>query len=215
MVSAHEGAWPLRARAADLILEAVASRGARIAIARAADFVGPGAGNSAAGARLFNGVVKKRGRTRKVEWLGDPGTRHSWAGSTSVAAALATLGAAEDADYGQVWHLPAYGPMTGYQFCQTLGDVAGCEVFPRSLPAGLLRLLGVINPEARAVADMLYQNTNDYLFSDLKFVARFPEFRQDSFADLLKRALEYFADGSGRPQARVVGPADGTAGPSS
>ena len=41
---------------------------------------------------------------------------------------------------------------------------------------------------------MLYQSTNDYLFSDEKFRGRFPSFEQSSFADLLRRTLQYFAE---------------------
>jgi nucleoside-diphosphate-sugar epimerase len=183
----------VRAQVADLLLDAVATRHARVLIARSADFVGPGAATSIAGSRLFAGVINKTGPKRRAEWLGDPKTRHCWAGTPSIAAALATLGAAEDADYGQVWHLPTYGPMTGYQFCQTLGKVAGCQVIPRPLTVPMLRLIGIVNPQARASAEMLYQSTNDYLFSDEKFRGRFPDFRQDSFADLLANTLKYFA----------------------
>ena len=54
--------------------------------------------------------------------------------------------------------------------------------------------LGVVNPQARSLVEMLYQSTNDYLFSDEKFRARFPRFQQQHFADLLASTVKYFAD---------------------
>ena len=80
-----------------------------------------------------------------MEWIGNPGTRHCWNGTPSIAAALATLGEAADADYGQVWHLPTYGPMTGYESCEVLGEVCGCEVAPRAVTPTMMRALGVVN----------------------------------------------------------------------
>lgn len=182
-----------RAQVADLLLDAVHTRQARVIIARSADFVGPGAATSVAGARLFAGVTGKTGPKRKVEWLGDPDTRHCWGGTPAITAGLALLGGADDADYGQVWHLPAYGPMTGHQFCTTLGEVAGCQVTPRPVGTAVLRLLGITKPLARATAEMLYQSSHDYLFSDQKFRDRFPDFYPESFADLLAHTLKYFA----------------------
>lgn len=177
-----------------MLLGAVAGAAARVIVARSADFLGPGGDTSIAGPRLFAGVINKTTPRRRVEWIGNPGTRHCWNGTPSIAAALATLGEAADADYGQVWHLPTYGPMTGYESCEVLGEVCGCEVAPRAVTPTMMRALGVVNPQARSLVEMLYQSTNDYLFSDEKFRARFPRFQQQPFADLLASTVKYFAD---------------------
>jgi len=82
--------------------------------------------------------------------MGNPKTRHCWNGTPSVVAALATLGGSDDADFGQVWHLPTYGLMTGYESCSSLGEVCNCTVTPRLVTAGMLRVMGLFNPTARA-----------------------------------------------------------------
>ena len=187
----------VRAQAAQLLTDAIAQRDGRIIIARSADFLGPGGELSVAGSRLFNGVVNTTSAKRQVEWMGDPGTRHCYSSTRSNATALALLGMADDADFGQTWHLPAYGPMTGAEFCATLGTVCDCTVSPRPVTARMLRFYGLFNSAARASTEMLYQFTNDYLFSDEKFKGRFPGFKQEPFPDLLARTVQYFAERQG------------------
>jgi nucleoside-diphosphate-sugar epimerase len=182
-----------RAQAAQLLLDAIERQHARIIIARAADFFGPGA-NSIIGPRLFNGVIGKTTAKRRVEWLGDPNTRHCYNAMDDVAAALATLGDADDADFGQTWHLPTDGPMTGHEFCAALGELSDCTVIPRSVGPRTVRFVGLFNPLVHEQLEMLYQFTNDYLFDDAKFKARFPDFHQRPFPDALADTLHYYTD---------------------
>ena len=130
-------------------------------------------------------------------WLVHRLTYRRCNGTPSTAATLAILGQADDADFGQTWHLPNYSPMTGYEFCATLGEVCNCTVVPRPVSAGMLRVFGVFNPAAQATRDTLYQSTNDYLFSDKRFRTRFPGFKQESFAQLLAATVNYY--GAPRP----------------
>lgn len=188
-----------RARAASLLADAIGQRQARIIIARAADFFGPGGEMSIIGPRFFKGVLSKTSAKRRVEWLGDPNTRHCYNSLTDIAAALVTLGEADESDFGQTWHLPTNGPMTGHELCATLGQICQCTVIPRPLGASMIRLAGLFNPLVREQLEMLYQFTSDYLFSDQKFKTRFPDFHQQPFAEALDDTLQYFS-------ARRIGP---------
>jgi nucleoside-diphosphate-sugar epimerase len=183
----------VRAKAAQLLADAIEQQGARIIIARSADFVGPGGDLSIAGSRLFKGVVGTTKAQRRVEWIGDPATRHCYNGTKSNAKALAVLGALDDVDFGQTWHMPTHGPITGVEFCAALGNVSDCTVVPRPVSPGMLRFYGIFNSSARASVEMVYQFTHDYLFSDEKFRARFPDFEVEPFADLLAATVKYFA----------------------
>jgi len=183
-----------RARAATSeILLAAASRGAPVTIGRAGDFLGPGASSSSAGERFFAGVLARDTPVRRVRWLGRPDARHCWAGTPTVAAALATLG--ETPDPGPLWLLPVHGPITGRELCNTLGRVAGCRVVPRATPTWAVRLAGLADPEARAAAGQMYQLTGDQVLDDRRWRARFPV-GGPTLEGLLADTLAWFA---GRP----------------
>lgn len=161
-----------RAATAEMLLDA-AGGGAPVVVARAADFLGPGAATSSVGDRFLAGVVGSDRPVRRAAWLGDPSTRHTYAGTPTVAAGLALL--AERADLPErVWHLPVHGPLTGHELCRLLGEAAGCRVVPRPVPGAALRLAGVVNPTLRAVADGLYQSTADQVISDARWRAHLP-----------------------------------------
>ena len=179
-----------RAVTAEQLLQGAGST--PVVIGRAADFVGPGAVASSAGEQVFGPVVRGTARVRRVPWLGDPRRLHSWAGTRTVAAALATLGDGADGSSG-VWLLPVCRPVTGLDFCAALGRVAGCTVTPRSVPTWVVRLGGVVRPDLRAVAEGMYQLTSDQVVDDRRWRQRFPVEEPD-FEDLLAEALRWFTD---------------------
>jgi nucleoside-diphosphate-sugar epimerase len=189
----------VRANAARMLLQSMARGDVPVLIARSADFIGPGAVASVVGTRFFKGVVGASSPKRRVEWLGDPRTRHCYGFTLSLARALALLGYADDTAYGQTWHLPACGPLTGYELCKTLGEVCNCTVTPRTLGGPMLRLAGLFNADAREQVEMQYQVTHDYLFSDDKFRSRYPDFPTDTMNNVLEASLQYFSGRSGAP----------------
>lgn len=82
----------VRAEAAQLIEQAMRSGEATALIARSADFIGPGASNSIVGERFFRPIVSSLQPVRKVQWLGDPSTKHCYNFTLDNARALAMLG---------------------------------------------------------------------------------------------------------------------------
>src|SRR5262249_5123251 len=171
------------------------SRGdTRIIIARSADFIGPGADSSIVGARFFRGIVESQSPTRRVEWLGNPETQHCYCFTLSTAQAVAVLCQADETAYGQPWHLPTCGPLTGHALCQELGVVSHCTISPRRVSTWMLRLAGLFTAAAREQVEMQYQVTNDYVFSDAKFRAAFPTVQQSPLHDILSATVQYFAN---------------------
>jgi nucleoside-diphosphate-sugar epimerase len=187
----------VRAAAATLLLQAMSRGDARVIIARSADFLGPGAESSTVGARFFRGIVGSRSPKRRVEWLGNPGTLHCYNFTLSTAQALALLGRADETVYGQTWHLPTYGPLTGYAMCQELSTVCNCTISPQRVRTWMLRLAGLFNAAAREQVETQYQVTNDYVFSDAKFRAAFPAFQQSPLPDILSATVQYFTNTRG------------------
>jgi nucleoside-diphosphate-sugar epimerase len=137
---------------AELLAAAEAGR-VRIAIGRASDFFGAGVTQgSTLGERVFGNALAGR----RADFIGNADLPHTYSYVPDIAAGLATLGT-DDRAAGQVWHLP--GPQTGTTRA-LLGLVAvqvGHPVGVRSVPKRAVRVLGLVNPMMRELAEMSYQ----------------------------------------------------------
>jgi nucleoside-diphosphate-sugar epimerase len=159
-----------RTRAAmtqELLAAADAGR-VRIAIGRASDFFGAGVTESTLGERVFaNAVAGKR-----ADFIGNADLLHSYSYVPDVAAGLATLGTDERA-VGGVWHLPGPETVTTRQFFALVADEVGHPVAVRSPPVLAVRLLGVVNPMMRALAEMAYEFEQPFVLDTSKYQSTF------------------------------------------
>jgi nucleoside-diphosphate-sugar epimerase len=140
----------------------------RIAIGRASDFFGAAVVESTLGERVFgNALAGKR-----ADFIGDPDFAHTYSYVSDVAAGLATLGSDPRA-IGQVWHLP--GPPTGTttELLQIVAAEVGHPVGIRSVPKLMLRLLGLVNPMVRGLAEMAYEFDEPFVLDTTKFESTF------------------------------------------
>ncbi len=151
----------------DLLSAAQAGR-VRIAIGRASDFFGPGVTESALGARVFaNALAGKR-----ADFLGNPDQPHSYSYVPDIAAGLATLGTDDRAADG-VWHLPGPETVTTRQILTLISEEVGHPVAVRSMPKSLVRLLGLVNPMMRGLAEMAYEFEEPFVLDTSKFESTF------------------------------------------
>ena len=155
------------AMTAELLAAAEAGQ-VRIAIGRASDFFGAGVTESTLGARVFgNAIAGKR-----ADFIGDPDLPHTYSYVPDIAAGLATLGNDERAA-GQVWHLP--GPQT--VTTRALLDLVAAEVnHPvgiRRIPKLAVRVLGLVNPMMRELAEMSYEFEQPFVLDTSKYESTF------------------------------------------
>ena len=163
----------VRARLLELLRQAGAQRGLRWLVARSADFYGPHVRLSI----LYSAAIERQLQGRAAFWLGDPDARHSCTDTLDAGRALARL-ALDEAAWQQSWHLPTASPApTPRQLLAESAQLLGAPTAVRALPAALARWLSPVNGLMREVAEMLYQNQQDYVFSSEKFEARYPGFR--------------------------------------
>ncbi|HEV2355135.1 MAG TPA: NAD-dependent epimerase/dehydratase family protein, partial [Puia sp.] len=105
----------LRARLATQLMSEVRKGNITAAIARSADFYGPGADKTSIPNLL---VFQRLAKGQKAQWLVNAHVRHSFTYVPDAAKALAILGTDENA-WNQVWHLPtASQPLTGAEFVE-------------------------------------------------------------------------------------------------
>jgi len=161
----------LRAEASAELLAAHARGGVAVAIARAADFVGPDSATSLFGDRFWAKLVAGK----PVEILGNPDLPRSYSYTEDVADGLVTLGlepAASDA-YGRVWHLPAPAVETTRAWVERFAHAFGRSPRLTRLSPVLLRVAGLFIPEARELPEMIYQWQQPFILDDAAFRARF------------------------------------------
>ena len=110
-----------------------------------------------------------------------------------AARAAILLGSRDDA-YGQVWHVPGPGPLTGRQFLETIFAEAGTKPRVRAVGKRLFRLFGYFIPEAGEMGELLYQYENPLILDGRKFAAAFPDFRFTPHADAIRQSVEWYKE---------------------
>ncbi len=155
---------------AEMLLEAVQTRGLTALIARSADFYGPDTENNF----ITQMVLKNITIGKKPMWFVSPDIKHSFTYTPDAGKATALLGNTSDA-YGQVWHLPTENrPVTGKQFITMVASEFGLANPKLSiLPKWMLFPLGLFIPVMKEMPEMMYQYDRDYFFDSSKFTGRF------------------------------------------
>jgi nucleoside-diphosphate-sugar epimerase len=185
-----------RARAA-MTAELLAAAGAgrvRIAIGRASDFFGPGVTQgSTLGERVFGNALAGR----RADFIGNPNLPHTYSYVPDIAVGLATLGTDARA-VGQVWHLP--GPATGTTraLLDLVAGQVGHPVGVRSLPKPAVRVLGLVNPLLRELAETFYQFAEPFVLDTSKYQAAFGA-AGTSLADAITATLAWYRTRPGTP----------------
>jgi len=158
----------LRVEAAEEMLAADRRGEVRVAIGRAADFIGPGAHLAAIfGERFWPRALAGR----SVQCFGDPDQLHSYSYTPDVAAGLVALGLRDDAS--GVWMLPVNPAETTRAVIERIGRALGRDLRITRIPTWLLRALGIASPILREVAEMTYQWRQPYVVDDARFRATF------------------------------------------
>jgi len=156
----------LRARIATQLMSEVRKGHIVAAIARSADFYGPGADKTSIPAFLvFSRLIKGQ----RAQWLVNARVRHSFTYVPDAARGLRLL-AEDDNSWNQVWHLPTTAhPLTGAGFIER----AAAELHKASqhtvLSKWMIRLGGIFDRATAELYEMLYQYESEYLFDSTKF----------------------------------------------
>lgn len=160
----------VRARIAQMLLDAAAAGRIQGLIARSADFYGPSIQNTSV---LTETVFNNLSAGKAADWLGSLKYRHSYTYTPDAGKATALLGNSPEA-YGQVWHLPtAADPPTGRQWIEAIADELGVAPKSRVAPKWMVRILGLFTPIMKEMVEMMYQYDRDYVFDSSKFEAHF------------------------------------------
>ena len=153
-----------RARVAERFMAAHAAGDVQVTIARASDYFGPGAVESAVGERFFGPIIA--GKAAAV--FGDPDALHSVTYVPDFARTLIEL-ARHDEAFGEAWHVPSVPAVSIRGFAGLVGAAAGTGKPSLSrLSRPMLLLAGLFVPPARETVEMLYEFEEPFVLDSSK-----------------------------------------------
>lgn len=161
----------IRAQLAQMIWDAHKDGKVEAVIARAADFYGPGLRDNTS--VLIETVFKPLSKNKRAFWLGNAKYKHSFTYTPDAGKATALLGNTPSA-YGQEWHVPTSpNPPTGKEWIEQIARELSTSPSYFNSSSLIIRALGLFNPIMRESVEMMYQYSQDYVFSSRKFEQAF------------------------------------------
>jgi nucleoside-diphosphate-sugar epimerase len=162
---------------------------ARVVIGRASDYYGPHGTSSVAGETVFGRVLAGK----KPQWTGRLDQPHTFHYLPDIARGLLVLADRREAD-GQVWHLPAAGPLTAQQFFDMIAEAAGQPVPVHASIAGpaLLTVAGLFSPLLREMRETAYQFRAPFVIDASKFEAAFGDLEPTPHRDAVQRTVAWY-----------------------
>jgi nucleoside-diphosphate-sugar epimerase len=179
----------IRADMAAQLLAAHRDGRARVVIGRASDYYGPHGTGSTAGETVFGRIVAGK----KPQWPGRLDQPHTFHFLPDIARGLLVLADRREAD-GQVWHLPAAGPLTAQQFFDLIATAAGQPVPVHASIASpaLLAAAGVFSPLLREMRETTYQFRSPFVIDASKFEAAFGRLEPTAHRDAVRRTVAWY-----------------------
>lgn len=159
----------VRARVTQQLLEAHAAGHARVVIARAGDFYGPGGTLTYYGDQFWPDALAGK-PVRTITGLDHPHTNHY---IPDVAEGLAELGTAPDDVIGRAWMLPCAPAVTPRAMIAACATALGREIAINPTPMWMQRALSLFIPFLRETPEMSYQWAEPFVMDDAPWRARF------------------------------------------
>ena len=178
-----------RAEMAAQLLGAHRDGRARVVIGRASDYYGPRGTGSTAGETLFGRILA----AKKPQWTGRLDQLHTFHYLPDIARGLLVLADRREAD-GQVWHLPAAGPLTAQQFFDLIANAAGQPVPVHASIASpaLLAVAGIFSPMLREMRETTYQFRAPFVIDASKFEAAFGDLEPTPHRDAVQQTVAWY-----------------------
>ena len=177
----------VRAQMAEDLMAAHRAGIVRATAGRASDFYGPGAGQQG----IFGDrVIPPLLAGKAVSMLGKLDVPHTYTYVPDFGKGLVLLGAREEA-LGQSWHIPNAPTLTTRQMLTLFFEEAQLPPRMRAVPDLLVKMLGLVNPQMREVAEMLYEFNAPFVVDSSKFVQAFGDIATPQ-RDAIRQTLEWF-----------------------
>ena len=184
--NAHTRKGEVRARMAEQVMEAHRDGKLRTTSGRASDFYGPHALLGTPGERAFYPAIAGK----RVDVLGKLDLPHTFTYIDDFARGLVTLGEHDEA-LGSAWHVPSAPTLTQREIVTMIFAAAGTKPQMGETPAVLLKALGLFNPLAREVVEMLYEFDEPFVMSHARFEGAFGD-GATPHEDAIRETVDWF-----------------------
>ncbi|MFN3704797.1 MAG: NAD-dependent epimerase/dehydratase family protein [Thermoflexales bacterium] len=124
---------------------------------------------------LMSAIFEAALRNQKAVWLGRLDMPHDFVYLPDAAAACVFLATDPEA-YGQAWHVPGAGPLTGAQFVELVYRAFNHEPKVVTRNRLLFQLAGLISPQVREVVELLYEFDQPFVLDGGKLARAYPAF---------------------------------------
>ena len=169
-----------------MLLKAHKAGEVSVVIPRFPDFYGPNVTNP-----LMAPIFQSALTGKEAGWPGKLDVPHDLVYIEDAARACVLLAQKEDT-YGQVWHVPGAGPITGRQFVEMAFQAAGQKPKVRSLGRVLFRIFGMLIPDAGEMVELLYQFEQPLVLDGSKFAEAFPSFQYTPHEEAIRQTVDWF-----------------------
>src|SRR5262249_7210002 len=172
------------------LLDAYRDGRARVAIGRASDYYGPHGTGSVAGETVFGRILAGK----RPQWPGRLDQPHTFHFLPDLARGLLVLADHREAE-GQVWHLPAAGPLTAQRFFDLVAQAAGRPVPVHASVASpaLLAVAGMVSPLLREMRETAYQFRAPFVIDSSKFDTAFGRLEPTPHSGAVAQTIAWYS----------------------
>jgi nucleoside-diphosphate-sugar epimerase len=157
----------VRARIAEMVLQANWDGKVKTAIVRASDFFGPRVENAMLGGRFFPQLISGKA----VQWFGNPDMAHTFTYVPDFGNALVELGV-DGKGWGEAWHVPQCITCSGRQAADAAAKLVNKPAKLTKMGTWMLHIIGIFMPQAKEMIEMLPHFEKPYVVDDSKWLSR-------------------------------------------
>lgn len=172
----------------DMLMEAHASGDVQVVIPRLSTFYGAHVHGT-----FMSGIFESAYAGRKAMWFGRLDQPHDMIYLPDAAAACVLL-ATNDSAYGQAWHVPGAGALTGEQFIQQVYEAFGQPPKVGSRGRTFFQLAGLVAPRIMDLVEVLYQFEQPFVMDGSKFATEYPEFEYTPHATGIEDTVNWYRE---------------------
>jgi len=176
----------VRAQMSEALLAAHHAGKVRVAMARGADFFGPGVLQSAIGERTI--IPALLGKAAEITGALDQ--PHSYTFIYDFGEAMIILGE-RDESLGQAWHVPNAPTLTQREIITLFFQEIGLPVKTRQMGKLMMAFGGLFVPEAREMVEMMYEFEKPFVVDARKFLRAFSDIATP-YEESIKKTVNWY-----------------------
>ena len=181
----HTRKGQYRKQQEDLVLEAHASGAIQGMIVRLPDYYGP---NSDIG--LANPMIRAALEGKTASWYGPVNSLHEFVFTPDVGPVIVELMSRPEC-FGEAWNFAGPEAIPTVDFITRIYRAVGKSPKYRVLGAGILKVVGLFNGDAKEVVEMLYLQETPVLLDDAKLAAKLGGLHKTSYDEGIRLTLEW------------------------